>query len=282
MNRSGTVKNSNNFRTVTEIVDSDDLYQKDFDVSNLEYVNDSFLRKISKRQLYLMVAKYYVEVVKELDLPDLKLLFSSNNMSDKIFSFVYYSLAFVNNQLIPHDSKFVDMKFVEIKDRKMVIPTEPIVFYKSLDSEDQTITCYVDTLGIARILEKPFDVNVKFDHDDNRKELFKLIDRIKVIEKINQPLLYQNKLLYRESEPNLNETYFTPIITLLILFSNAYMGLYKLIHSDFQQYFHFLLNYENLVKEQILPNVNNLITGHFSFRVQTETKKNSLGGLVFK
>nr|QNN89555.1 ODV-e27 [Pieris brassicae granulovirus] len=221
MNRSRTDEAKiENYRTVTEIVDSDSLYQKEFDVTDLEHKNEAYLRKMNKRQLYLMVAKYYVEVIRQLDIPDLRVLFSSGSLTDKMFSFVYYSLAFVNNQMLPHNMQFIDMKFNKIEDRKMSIPTDPIVFYKSLDSDDQTITCYVDSANILRILEKPIDVDTKFEPDDTRTEMFKLIDRIKTMEQRQSQQFCTNKIMYIDNEtaPNLNEIYVTPFVTLLILF----------------------------------------------------------------
>lgn len=286
MNRDRTnEKKINNYRTVTEIVDAENSFQKQFDVSSLTYQNEAYLRKMSTRQLYLMVAKYYVEVIKELNIPDIKVLFGSNVMTDKIFSLVYYSLAFVNNQMVPHNVQFVDMKFVQVKDRKMSIPTDPIIFYKSLDSEDQTITCYVDTVNMLRILEKPIDVETKFEIDDTRTEVFKLMDRIKSVEKKQTEQYCINTLLYRDNEkaPEMNEVYVTPFVTLLIIFSNAYLGLFKLMRSDFQQYYNFLLNHESLIKERSIPNINNLITGHFTFKITEEVEnKTTKGGITFK
>ncbi|AGQ20343.1 odv-e27 [Clostera anastomosis granulovirus A] len=277
-------KKVDNYRTVTEIVDADNVYQKDFDVTDLVHKNVSYLNKKSKRELYLMVAKYYVEVVRELSVPDMRTLFSSSSMSDNMFSFVYYSLAFVYNQLLPHNMQFIDMKFFRVAERKMSVPTDPIVFYKSLDSDDSTITCYVDAANILRILEKPFDVDVKFETDDDKNEMFKMIDRIKMVEQKQNQQSCVNRIMFVDNQPapNINETYVTPLVTLLILFSNAALDLFKLMRSDFQQYYHYLLNHEALVKERSIPNVTNLITGHFTFTVSGEVDKNRKSGLVFK
>lgn len=276
-----------NYRTVTEIVDADNSYKKEFDVSDLVYQNEAYLRKINRRELYLMVAKYYVEVVRELNLPDMRVLFGNRSMLEKVYSFVYYSLAFINNQMVPHSVKFVDMKFVDVRDRSMSIPTDPIVFYKSLHSDDSTITCFIDSANILRILEKPVDVEAKFEMDDGKSQVFKMLDKIKNVEK-KQSLATQRIIMYpfmetMEATPKMNEAYVTQFVTLLTIFSNAYLGLFKLMRSDFQQYFHYLLNHESLVREQSLPNVNNLIIGHFSFNVEAGASgKKGSGGLVFK
>ncbi|AAQ21683.1 odv-ec27 [Cryptophlebia leucotreta granulovirus] len=274
-----------NYRTVTEIVDAENSYKKEFDVTDLVYQNEAYLRKISKRELYLMISKYYVEVVRELNLPEMRILFSSKTMLEKVFSFVYYSLAFVNNQMVPHSVKFVDMKFVDVRDRSMSIPTEPIIFYKSLQSEDSTITCFIDTANILRILEKPVDVTTKFEMDDGKSQIFKMLDKIKNVEKkqMTQRVAVFPFVETMELAPKMNEAYVTQFVTLLILFSNAYLGLFKLMRSDFQQYYNYLLNHESLMKEQSLPNINNLILGHFSFGIDTnENNKRNNGGLIFK
>ncbi|QOD40051.1 odv-ec27 [Matsumuraeses phaseoli granulovirus] len=272
-----------NYRTVTEIVDADSCYEKEFDVTDLAYQNEAHLRKMNKREMFLMVAKY-IATIKDLNMPDLRTLFSSSSMVVEMFTLVYYSLAFVNNQMVPHQIKFVDMRFVEVKERKMAIPTEPIVFYKSINSEDQTITCYVDRPGILRILEKTVDVDLKFEMDDNKKDMFKLIDKIRNVEKKQTQMYCMNRLTYADNEqiPKMDEAYVTQFVTLLILFSNAYLGLFKLIRSDFQQYFQYLLNHESLVNEQSLANITNLILGNFSFKVSANGDKKTAGGLVFK
>ncbi|ABC61211.1 ODV-E27 [Choristoneura occidentalis granulovirus] len=283
MNRLRTDENKvDSYRTVTEIVDSENFYKKEFDVTDLEYKNEAYLQKNKKRQLFLMVAKYFVEVVKELNIPDIRVLFDSNE-TDKIFTFVYYSLAFINNQMLPHNKQFIDIKFFRITDRKMAVATDPILFYKSLDSEDQTITCYVDTVNIHRILSKFVDVDTKFEPDDDKKEVFKLIDRIKKVEQRNLDLYCFNKIMLVDNQPTptMDETYVTPFVTLLIIFSNAYLDLFKLLRSDFQQYYNYLLDHEGLVKERSLPNINNIITGNFSFKIDSVEKKGSVG-LNFK
>lgn len=283
MNRSRTDERKvDNYRTVTEIVDAESSYQREFELGDLIYKNETYLRRVSRRELYLMVGKY-IAMVRELNLPDLRVLFSSSTTVDKLFTLVYYSLAFVNNQMVPHQTQFVDMRFVEVLDRKLAIPTEPIVFYKSINSEDQTITCYVDRPGILRILEKPVDVDLKFEPDEPRSEMFKAIDRIRSVER-RQPQACVNNVLYmQEPAPKMDETYVTPFVALLILFSQAYLGLFRLMRSDFQQYLNFLLNHESLVKEKSLSNITNTIVGHFNFRVDAGgTEKRSGGGLVFK
>ncbi|AIS92088.1 ODV-E27 [Erinnyis ello granulovirus] len=283
MNRSrSNDQQPDHYRTVTEILDTDNVYQKEFDIAEYEYKNEAYLRKNSKRQLYLMVAKYFIEVVKELNVPDVRILFDSNE-NDKIFTFVYYSLAFVNNQMLPHNKQFIDMKFVRVTDRKMSIPTDPIVFYKSMDSDDQTITCFVDTVNIHRILSKYVDVESRFEPDDSKKEVFKLIDRIKRVEQKKCEVL--GRVVYvdgkQQQTPTMDEVYVQPFVALLIIFSNAYLGLFKLLRSDFQQYYHYLLDHEGLLKERSLPNIGNIIMGHFSFQVDGADKRQGVG-LNFK
>lgn len=281
MNRSRSEEQQpDHYRTVTEIIDINNVYQKEFDITDYEYKNEAYLRKNSKRQLYLMVAKYFVEVIKELNVPDVRILFDGNE-DDKIFTFVYYSLAFVNNQMLPHNKQFIDMKFVRIIDRKMSIPTDPIVFYKSMDSDDQTITCYVDTVNIHRMLSKYVDVETKFEADDSKKEVFKLIDRIKRVEQKNVETLCFNRITFADQTPTMDEVYVQPFVALLIMFSNAYLGLFKLLRSDFQQYYHYLLDHEGLLKERSLPNIGNIIMGHFSFKVDGADKRQT-GSLNFK
>ncbi|AKN80744.1 ODV-E27 [Diatraea saccharalis granulovirus] len=269
----------NRYRTVTEIVDSEDLYQKEFDVSDLIYQNEAYLRKMNRRELYLMVSKY-IASLKQLDLTDLNILFANKGNILKVFTLVYHSLAFVNNQMVPHQVHFINMKFVDVSDRKMSFPADPIVFYKNINSEDdQTITCYVDRPGILRILEKPVDVNVKFETNDNVSEIIKTVERIKTMEmKRKQP--FPCTILSNDSSVKLNEEYVTQFVTLLILFSNAYIALFKLMRSDFHQYYNFLLDHESLLKERSLPNINNLIIGKFNFRIEAGDKRKE--GLVFK
>ncbi|UYE99060.1 MAG: odv-e27 [Betabaculovirus sp.] len=279
--RSDDQHQPDHYRTVTEIIDTNNVYQKEFDITDYEYKNEAYLSKNSKRQLYLMVAKYFVEVIKELNIPDVRVLFDGNE-DDKIFTFVYYSLAFVNNQMLPHNKQFIDMKFVRIIDRKMSIPTDPIVFYKSMDSDDQTITCYVDTVNIHRMLSKYVDVETRFEPDDSKKEVFKLIDRIKRVEQKNvDNALCFNRITFADYTPTMDETYIQPFVALLIMFSNAYLGLFKLMRSDFQQYYHYLLDHEGLLKERSLPNISNIIMGHFSFKVDGVDKRH-MGSLNFK
>nr|UYX49718.1 ODV-E27 [Darna trima granulovirus] len=281
-----------NYRTVTEIVDSENLYQKNFDVTDLPQTNEAYYQKLNKRELYTMTAHYIDQVVKQLDIPDIRILFSSNNSNDKLFSFVYYSLAFVNHQILPHTKRFIDMGFVKIEDRKMSVPTDPIVFYKTSDSskndindKSSFITCFVDAANILRILEKPVDVNMKFESDDSRTEMYKLIDKIKTVEKKhsdNNCIINHVMFVDNEKAPHMDETYITPFITLLILFSNTYLDLFKLMRSDFSQYFRYMTDHESLIKERSLPNVNNLITGRFTFKIEVNENNSANRGIIFK
>ncbi|APO13968.1 ODV-EC27 [Plodia interpunctella granulovirus] len=279
MNRVRTEERKlDSYRTVTEIVDAEDLYQKEFDVADLVNKNEAYLRRQSKREMYLLVAKY-ITMVCELQLPDMRVLFANSNLNEKLFTLVYFSLAFMNNLMSPHSTQFIDLQFVEIKDRKMAIPAEPIVFYKSVNSDDesQIITCYVDRAGILRILEKSVDINLQFEPDDNTSEMYKLLDRIKTIEQMNKPA----RPLAAEIS-KMDEHYVTQLIILMIVFTNAYLGLYKLMRTDFQQYFDYLINHESLIKDRSLSNIQNLFTSYFNFRVSGDVAKKSATSLIFK
>ncbi|AMF83830.1 odv-e27 [Cnaphalocrocis medinalis granulovirus] len=284
-----------NYRTVTEIVDANNAYQKDFDLTELEFKNEIFLRQTNKRKLYLMVARYYLEVVRVLNIPDMRSLFGNNTMLDKMFEFVYLSLAFVNNQVMPHCTEFMELNFVKIEERRMSVPTDPIVFYKSLHVDDNKITCYVDAANILRILEKPIDVNLKFDLDeDTNIEMFKFIDQLKVAEQkhhlqnmgcgVANRAMYADRMYNQQQVPNMDEQYVTSFVTCLLLFTNAYLDLLKIKNSDFKQYYNHLLDHEGLIKERSMPNVNNIITSYFNFKINTESTKRTIktNNLIFK
>jgi hypothetical protein len=291
MNRSRTdERRVESYRTVTEISDADSLYKKKFEVGDLVDKNEAYQREKEKREMYLMLSKY-VAMVLDLKLPDLKILFGSNSNTEHLLSLVYHSLAFVNNQMFPHSTKFVDMKFVVVTERKMAIPGEPIVFYKSInpDDQDQTVTCFVDRPGILRVLEKPVDVNLVFEESDCKTEVMsRLLDRIKQMEQRKYANPYEcfvsNEFMSTLNEFNfkMEESYITQFVILLILFTNAYLGYYKLIRTDFQQYLDFLMNHESLIKENTLTNLPNLFTSKFIFSVQGEHEKKSASGLIFK
>nr|ANY57478.1 occlusion derived virus envelope and capsid protein 27 [Phthorimaea operculella granulovirus] len=285
MNRARTDERKvSSYRTVTEIVDSDNVYQKEFDVSDLVYQNEAYIRKMSKHEMYVNVAKYYAMVRHQHNIPDLRLLLGSNNQQEKLFTLVYYSLAFVNSQMVPHNVEFVDMQFIEVKDRKSAIPTEPIVFYKSDDEQNEIIKCFVDRPGLLRILEKPIDVTTEFENSDDKQDWLKMVDKIKNVErkKNNQRFCVNKEYNDLPAGTNLEEPYMTQFVTLLIIFCNAYLGLFKLMRSDFTQYFAYLLNHENLIKDNSLSNLKNLLIGQFSFKVTTDTEKKSTGTLTFR
>ncbi|AAS82651.1 ORF87 [Agrotis segetum granulovirus] len=295
MNRTRTIgregeRKVENYRTVTEITDAENSYSKRYDVSDLVNKNEAYQRQQEKREMYLMLSKY-VAMVLDLKLPDLKILFGSNGTPEAILSLVYHSLAFVNTQMFPHSTRFVDMRFIITSERKFAIPGEPIVFYRSINpDDDQTVVCFVDRPGILRVLEKPVDVNVVFEENDCKNEyMTKLFDRIKSTEHA-APVNPYERFITNEFVCNLNESnlkmdegYITQFVILLILFTNAYIGYYKLVRTDFRQYFDFLLNHESLIRDQsALPNLCNLFTSKFSFSVQGEEGKKPSSGLIFK
>ncbi|ABQ52031.1 odv-ec27 [Spodoptera litura granulovirus] len=281
MNRQRTVEN---YRTVTEITDAENVYHKKFDVSDLMDKNEAYLRETEKREMYLMISKYIAMFIDKLNVPDLKLVFSRPENVNDMLSVVYNSLAFVNNQVFPHSNSFVDMKFVIVNDRKMCIPGEPIVFYRNINvDEDQTVICYVDRPAILRILEKPVDVNIVFEEEDCKSQIMsKLLDRIKCIEQqkcMSMPeFAYNvNKMSYK-----MDEGYVTQFVVLLIIFTNAYLGYYKLLRTDFTQYLEFLLNHETLERENFMTNLKNLFTSFFKFTAEAEYDKRQTNTFVVK
>lgn len=275
------------YRTVTEIADADTLYQKKFDVTGLLDRNEAYLRNRDKRDMYLILSKY-IAMVMDLKLPNLTLVFANAGANSELISLIYYSLSFVNNQMFPHSTRFVDMKFVPVPDRKAAIPAEPIVFYRSLNpDDDQTVTCYYDRAGILRILEKQVDVTLKFeDGDCNTQIMSRLLDKIKLIEQNKSPLGRDAFATLATDTSDLNtrmdERYTTQFVILLIVFTNAYLGYHKLVSTDFKQYLEYLLNHNSHVSEIAAPNVSNLFTSYFHFAVEGEHDKKKNSGLVFK
>lgn len=285
MNRPRAIEN---YRTVTEISDAAEAYQKRFDVSTLVDKNESYIRDSEKRDMVLMISKYIGMFVDKLKVPDLKMVFSGKSNVQDILSIVYNSLAFVNNQVHPHATTFADMNFVVVTERKYCIPGEPIVFYRNINQDDdQTVICYIDRPSILRILEKPIDVNLIFDEDECRtKDMTRLVERIKLMEKQRCSNVYTQNLQFaaslNEFNMKMDETYVTQFVTLLVLFSNAYLGYYKLIRTDFTQYLNYLINHEGIEQENFLTNLRNLFTAHFKFSVLPEYEKRNNSGFIVK
>lgn len=285
MNRPRAIEN---YRTVTEISDAAEAYQKKFDVTTLISKNESYIRDSEKRNMVLMISKYIGMFVDKLKVPDLKVVFSGKSNSQDVLSVVYNSLAFVNNQVHPHANNFVDMNFVLLTERKYCIPGEPIVFYRSINQDDdQTVVCYIDRPSILRILEKPIDVNLIFEEEDCKaKNMSRLVERIKLLEKQRCTNVYTQNMQFAASLNEFNlkmdETYVTQFVTLLVLFSNAYLGYYKLIRTDFTQYLNFLINHEGIEQENFLTNLRNLFTAHFKFSVLPEYEKKNNSGFIVK
>ncbi|AAF05226.1 ORF112 [Xestia c-nigrum granulovirus] len=285
MNRPRAIEN---YRTVTEISDSAKAFQKRYDVSALVNKNESYIRNSEKRNMVLMVSKYISMFVDRLKVPDLRSVFSGKGKSQDVISVVYNSLAFVNNQVHPHANTFADMNFIILNERKYCIPGEPIVFYRNINQdEDQTVMCYVDRPSILRILEKPIDVNIIFEEEDcNTKNMTRLVERIKLIEKQRCTNVYTQNMQFAASLNEFNlkmdETYVTQFVTLLVLFSNAYLGYYKLIRTDFPQYLNFIINHDGIEHENFLTNLRNLFIAHFKFSVAAEYEKRNNSGFIVK
>ncbi|AKR17447.1 ODV-EC27 [Mocis latipes granulovirus] len=286
MNRPRTIET---YRTVTEISDASEAYQKRYNVSTLIDKNETYIRNSEKRNMVLIVSKYISMFVDRLKVPDLKSVFSGKGNSQDVISVVYNSLAFVNNQVHPHATTFADMNFVIINERKLCIPGEPIVFYRNINQdEDQTVVCYVDRPSILRILEKPIDVNMIFEEEDEckTKNMTRLVERIKLIEKQRCSSVYTQNLQFAASLNEFNykmdETYVTQFVVLLVLFSNAYLGYYKLIRTDFPQYLNFLINHDGIEHENFLTNLSNLFTAHFKFSIVPEYEKRNNSGFIVK
>lgn len=267
------------YRTVTEIFDADDLYQKDFDVSDLQNKNEAYIRDKEKKEMNVIVAQY-IAMVKELRLPDIKIVFGSNNTVTDMINLVYNSLAFINQQVFPHSTQFVDMKFAVVPDRQHSLATEPIAFYKPIDSaSDQVVTCYVDRANVLRILDKTIDVNLKFENGESKNELLStLLDSIKMMEKRSADRFFNND----DDNTKMDETYVTQFVTLLIIFSNAYLAYYKLVRNDFNQYFDFITNNDIVLTDTSMPNITNLFTTYFTFSVDAIYDKKTKSTLNFK
>lgn len=286
MNRSRAIEN---YRTVTEISDAAEVYHKQYDVTTLIDKNEAYVRDSEKRNMVLMIAKYIGMFVDRLKVPDLKTVFSGKNDTSDIISVVYNSLAFVNNQVHPHANAFADINFVVLTERKYCIPGEPIVFYRNINQdEDQTVVCYIDRPSILRILEKPIDVHLVFENEEdcNIKNMSVLVERIKMIEKQRCTNVYAPNVHFaatlNEFNMKMDETYVTQFVTLLVLFSNAYLGYYKLLRTDFTQYLNFLINHEGIEQENFLTNLRNLFTAHFKFIITPEYEKRNNSGFIVK
>ncbi|AQQ80369.1 ODV-EC27 [Betabaculovirus altermyunipunctae] len=285
MNRPRAIEN---YRTVTEIADAEEAFHKRYDVTALIDKNESYVRDCEKRNMVLMVSKYISMFVEKLRVPDLRVVFGSNNNLQHVISIVYNSLAFVNNQVHPHATSFADMNFVVLNERKYCIPGEPVVFYRNINQdEDQTVVCYVDRPSILRILEKPIDVNLIFEDEEcNVKNMARLVEKIKTIEKRRCTDVYAQNLQFtaslNEFNMKMDETYVTQFVTLFVLFSNAYLGYYKLVRTDFTQYLNYLINHEGVEQENFLTNLRNLFTAHFKFSVTPEYEKRNNSGFIVK
>lgn len=275
-----------NYRTVTEITDAENLYKKNFDVTQLTNKNEAYLRREEKREMYIDLSQY-IAMILSLNIPDFKTVFGSNSQPTNVYCVVFNSLAFVNYQ-VTKSTMFVNMKFSIIQDRKMAIPGEPIVFYRDRNEDnDQSIKCYVDRAGILRVLEKPIDVNLVFE-DGKGEVISRLMDRLQQIEQRNCNNPYSsfvsNEFMCKLNEASfkMDENYFTQFVTMLIIFTNAYISYLKLARTDFQQYFNFLTNHESLVQDNYVPNMSNLFTSKFNFTVEGEHEKKTNAGLIFK
>ncbi|AAG27378.1 PxORF80 peptide [Plutella xylostella granulovirus] len=270
------------YRTVTEISDSKVLYEKNYDITNLVDQNEAYIRESEKRDVYLILAKYMAAIT-NCKLPDIKIIFASNNNDEYILSFVYHSLLFVNNQMFPHSTKFVDMKFVIINERKKSIPGEPIVFYKPINSDvDQTVVCYIDRPQIMRILDKPIDDKLVFEEETCKDQIMsRLVDKIRMIEQKNKEYEYKNSE-QMESDYAMDEMYITQFVTMLMITSHAYLGYYKLMRTDFHQYVDFLINHDNIQQQSFMSNLNNLFLTKFRFNVEEQYTSTNSKGLMFK
>lgn len=261
------------YRTVTEI--SDNLYTKKFDTRDLINKSEAYINNQERREIFLILSRY-IALVYNLNIKDVKLVFSDLD-NRGLITLVYFSLSFVNNQMFPHSRRLGKLNFVVVNEREKSIPTEPIVFSKSINSDsDQTITCYIDKPAILRILEKPIDVDVKFDVDD-RNEFSNLLDQLKSIEYrkctkgfdvLNSPFSFCRQ----DEDFKYDEYYVTQFVILLIIFTNAYLGYYKLARTDFEQYLNYLTSRDNLIDN---TNLSNLFLSYFSFYAEEEYKKTS-------
>ncbi|QBQ01639.1 odv-ec27 [Hyphantria cunea granulovirus] len=288
MNRSRTSERRvDTYRTVTQIADAETVYQKTFDVRDLDSKSEVYLRETEKREMCLILAKY-IAMVQQLKIPDIKLVFGSKNNSEHLLMLVSRSLAFINHQVFPHCTTFVDMDFNITEERKYSIPGEPIVFYKPINSEaKQTVRCFIDRPSIIRILDKPVDVKLMFDKDDCRTNIVTgLLDKIKMIETQHCMNKFQrfatSEFVCTTGDFKMEEEYITQFVILLIIFSWAYLGYYKLQRTDFQQYFDFMHNHESLERHGIISNLGNLFITKFRFKISEDSEKRSASGMIFK
>lgn len=275
------------YRTVTEISNGEDAYYNTFEVDITK--NVAYMREAERREMYITIATY-IAMVHNLKVSDLRSVFSATNNDEDLINLVYNSLGFVNAQVFPHSTRFVDMNFVVTNKREMSAPGEPIVFYRNISlNDDQTVVCYVDKPSILRILEKPIDVNAKFEEEDcNSTMVTRLLDKIKSTTPINSGLLATQTMMlgeYTRNTTQLDETYVTQFVTLLILFTNAFLGYYKLIRTDFQQYFTYLTNHDSLASNTFVTNLQNLFLSKFKFSVEGDYDKRcgpNTSNFVFK
>ncbi|AAZ67383.1 orf13 [Trichoplusia ni single nucleopolyhedrovirus] len=251
-------------RTVTEIINSDDKLQKEYDLTEFDVKNLNSLESYDTLKIKLVIVKY-MAMLNTLQLTQpLLTIFRDRNATREIVTVVLASLGFVHNRVNPLVNNFNrKMEFIIVESKNLTIPGEPILFRHN---ENEDIVCIIDRVSIVKMLEKQFDTDMNVSNIIQEHQKLKLIKSFTSVKK-RKSFDDQDNSFYIK----LNEIEATQYTTLLFIMEHAYGHYYILKNYGIYNYTQSLLDH-TIFTQKYKPSLNvnfaNLLLSKFKFTVE--------------
>jgi Baculovirus occlusion-derived virus envelope protein EC27 len=222
--------NNNKVRTVTEIINGDEKYVKEYDLAEFDAKNLNSLES-HETLTNKMVLANYMAMLNTLNLTQpLVALFRDKNAVQEINTVVCASLGFVHNRVNPLVNHFNSlMSFVITENRDTIIPGEPLFFRQH---ENGDVVCLIDRLSILRTLDREFDLDINVNSLHRDRDRIQLAKAFRCRDKhSNLSSPYPSRWDIR-----LTETDATQYLALLMIHEHAYIHYFHMISFGLLEY----------------------------------------------